>query len=240
MSKPENIIVPWAYTPEHLWGSCIPQTGLLENITARNQPPTWNCLLTAANDTMINCANWQNESHYNIIVSIIQEAYLEWYGLGGRRPRERVRNSVSDYIKIIAPEQHFPKLPRREQQVVTVTGFVRACKAGTTRVIFLRKRKSFWVHVSQKKCFFITMAENNWQRATHQKIFFILGYEGGCIKKVPILLLHWTLKINWVKFNPHTDPPLITLEVNAYGSSFKPSRILMMNSSDDKIRLERQ
>lgn len=58
MSKPENIIVPCANTPEHLCNSPIPQTGLLENIIAKNQPPTWNCFLIAANDIMIYCANW--------------------------------------------------------------------------------------------------------------------------------------------------------------------------------------
>lgn len=57
MSKPENIIVPWAYTPEHLWNNRIPQTGLLKNTSAKNQPPTWNSLLIAANDIMIYCAN---------------------------------------------------------------------------------------------------------------------------------------------------------------------------------------
>lgn len=57
MSKPENIIVPWINTPEHLWNKWIPQTELLENIIAKNQPPTWSCLLIAANDIMIDRAN---------------------------------------------------------------------------------------------------------------------------------------------------------------------------------------
>lgn len=56
MSKPENI-VPWINTPEHLWNKWIPQTELLENIIAKNQPPTWSCLLIAANDIMIDRAN---------------------------------------------------------------------------------------------------------------------------------------------------------------------------------------
>lgn len=58
MSEPENIIVPWVNTPEHLWNNRIPQTGFLENMNAKNQPPTWNCFLIAANDIMIYCANW--------------------------------------------------------------------------------------------------------------------------------------------------------------------------------------
>lgn len=35
MSEPENIIVPWVNTPEHLWNNRIPQTGLLENMNAK-------------------------------------------------------------------------------------------------------------------------------------------------------------------------------------------------------------
>lgn len=106
MSKPENIIEPRVNTPEHLCHSPIPQTRLLENITAKNQPPTWNRFLIAANDIMIYCADQENESHYNIIISIIQEAYLEWYGLGGRRMLQAGRSSSTDDTRIIVPKQH--------------------------------------------------------------------------------------------------------------------------------------
>lgn len=54
---------------------------------------------------MIYCADQENESHYNIIISIIQEAYLEWYGLGGRM-LQAGRSSFTDDIKIIVPKQH--------------------------------------------------------------------------------------------------------------------------------------
>lgn len=109
MSEPENIIEPRVSTPGHLCNGPIPQTGLLENITAKNQPPTWNRFLIAANDIMIYCADRENESHYNIIISIIQEAYLEWYGLRWRRRLQAGRNPFTDDIKIIVPKQRFSK-----------------------------------------------------------------------------------------------------------------------------------
>lgn len=112
MSKPENIIEPRVSTPGHLCDGPIPQTGLLENITAKNQPPTWNRFLIAANDIMIYCADQENESHYNIIISVIREAYLKWYGLGGRRMLQAGRYSFTDDIKIIVSKQHFLKISK--------------------------------------------------------------------------------------------------------------------------------
>lgn len=112
MSKPENIIEPRVSTPGHLCNGPIPQTGLLENIAAKNQPPTWNRFLIAANDIMIYCADQENESHYNIIISVIREAYLKWYGLRGRRMLQAGRYSFTDDIKIIVPKQHFLKISK--------------------------------------------------------------------------------------------------------------------------------
>ena len=83
--------------------------------------------------------------------------------------------------------------------------------------------------------------KNTTDRGKHTQIFpLYLATKGAAQYNIPILLWQGALKINVVKRNPRTDPPLITPEVNAYGSSFNPSRVFLINSSDDKIRLERQ